>query len=398
MSLTYLSPEDHQKRISILTSNLEFRNIDTILVFNSRNIFYLTGYSFIPTERPLILIIHKGDVYFFAPRLEVNHIEYQVPFVSEIYPYFDYPGERHPLKIFKEVFTETFHINPSKIISEYQGSPGYWGYKGASLSEIFRVNIAVESDIITDMRVVKEEKEIKLIKESCKWAGVAHKYLQDYTQVDKNEHDVSIKASHQASIDMKKHLGDNYKPIGWTMFPAIADYRGQIGKYSAFPHAQTQGFKFRKGENLVTGASANIYGYYSELERTMFVGEPNPKQKKLFNAMLEMQSIALASVKPGIRCAEVDKAVFKLARKEGVTKLLNHHSGHSIGLEAHERPFLDTGDGTILQEGMVFTCEPGLYDLKLGGFRHSDTFVVTDSGSELLTQYPRELEELTIPT
>ncbi|MFW9845060.1 MAG: M24 family metallopeptidase, partial [Candidatus Thorarchaeota archaeon] len=75
---------------------------------------------------------------------------------------------------------------------------------------------------------------------------------------------------------------------------------------------------------------------------------------------------------------------------------LNHHTGHAIGLEAHERPFLDIGDKTVLKEGMVFTCEPGLYDLKLGGFRHSDTFVVTEDGIEVTTEYPRDLSQLII--
>jgi Xaa-Pro aminopeptidase len=74
-----------------------------------------------------------------------------------------------------------------------------------------------------------------------------------------------------------------------------------------------------------------------------------------------------------------------------------HHTGHAIGLRYHEGPFLDTGDQTIIQPGMIFTVEPGLYKAGLGGFRHSDTVLVTDAGIELMTYYPRDLESLTLP-
>jgi Xaa-Pro aminopeptidase len=74
-----------------------------------------------------------------------------------------------------------------------------------------------------------------------------------------------------------------------------------------------------------------------------------------------------------------------------------HHSGHAIGLRYHESPFLDLGDQTVMLPGMVFTVEPGLYAAELGGFRHSDTVLITDQGIEILTYYPRDLESLTIP-
>ena len=73
------------------------------------------------------------------------------------------------------------------------------------------------------------------------------------------------------------------------------------------------------------------------------------------------------------------------------------HTGHAIGLRNHEAPFLDGGDHTPLEPGMVFTIEPGVYDADIGGFRHSDTVLVTDDGIELLTDYPRDIESLTLP-
>jgi Xaa-Pro aminopeptidase len=78
-------------------------------------------------------------------------------------------------------------------------------------------------------------------------------------------------------------------------------------------------------------------------------------------------------------------------------KYWKHHSGHTIGLRYHEGPFLDSGDHTLLQPGMVFTVEPGLYVPGIGGFRHSDTVAITEDGIEVMTYYPRALESLTLP-
>ncbi len=112
--------------------------------------------------------------------------------------------------------------------------------------------------------------------------------------------------------------------------------------------------------------------------------------------MLEAQTAALESARPGLKCSEIDKIARKVIKKSGYGHLLRHHTGNGLGIEGHERPFLDTGDDTQLMPCMVFSCEPGIYQLGLGGFRHSDIFVVTEDGIELLTKYPRELSELII--
>jgi Xaa-Pro dipeptidase len=99
---------------------------------------------------------------------------------------------------------------------------------------------------------------------------------------------------------------------------------------------------------------------------------------------------------PGVPAGEVELAVVRLAEELGVKDALRHHVGHSIGLEAHEAPFLDHGEEAILEPGMVFTVEPGVYMKELGGFRHSDTVVITEDGRRVMTDYPRELKDLVI--
>ncbi len=396
MTISYLTPSHHKKRIEKLKVQLDEKDIDTFLIFNSKNIFYIAGLSFIPTERPIVLILHHGETYFFVPSLEIDHVQHQVPFVEEVFSYFEYPDEKHPMHHLAEVLLDELKITSRRVASEIAGAPGYWGYKGPSLEEVTGLKFKLLPDIIMDMRVIKEPEEIELMRESAKWADRAHRYLQEYTEVGANEIDVTIRASTQGSHDMVAELGNDYRPTGFTMFPAIALYRGQIGPNSYFPHALSRGITFKQGDTLVTGASSDVYGIQSELERTMFMGEPNQRQRELFKAMMAAQEAAFASAGPGVRCADVDRAVRKTFKEKGVTHLVRHHTGHGLGMEGHERPFLDIGSEDVLEEGMIFSCEPGIYEKGLGGFRHSDTFVVTEEGIEVVTKYPREIEQLII--
>ncbi len=394
--LTFLTPNHHKKRIERVKQDLDEKNLETYLVVNSKNIFYLTGLSFIPTERPIFLIIHKGDVYFFVPSLEIDHIHHQVPFVTEIFSYFEYPDEKHPMYHLADILHKELKVQPNKVAAEGNGAPAYWGYQGPSLESATGLKFKILSDLVANMRLIKDPEEIKLMRESCKWAARAHTYLQGFTEVGLNEIDVTIRASTQGSEDMVKELGHAYRPTGFSMFPAIALYRGQIGPNSFFPHALSRGLIFSPGDTLVTGASSDVYGIQSELERTMFMRSPNDRQKKLFGIMLEAQDAAFQAAGPDVPCAEVDKAVRKVFKERGVLELVRHHTGHGLGLEGHERPFLDIGSDEVLKPGMILSCEPGIYERHLGGFRHSDTFVVTEDGIECLTDYPRELEDLLI--
>jgi Xaa-Pro aminopeptidase len=112
--------------------------------------------------------------------------------------------------------------------------------------------------------------------------------------------------------------------------------------------------------------------------------------------MLAMQTRAIEVMAPGVPAGEVELATVRLAEELGVAGNLRHHVGHSIGLEGHEAPFLDRGEETVLEAGMVFTVEPGVYINELGGFRHSDTVVITEDGCRVMTDYPRELKDLIV--
>jgi Xaa-Pro aminopeptidase len=244
---------------------------------------------------------------------------------------------------------------------------------------------------------LKSEHELTLIRESIYWGDVAHELLQRYTQVGLTETEVVGRACRDATEQMKAAHGGAYRQQNAWISGALAIYRGQIGPNSALPHALTNDAVFERGFTLVTGAGADVFGYLSELERTMFIGEPNAEQRKYFQHMMNLQAVAFEAIRPGEPSSSVDVAVRAYFEKEGLWGHWRHHVGHSLGQRIHESPFLDVGDHTVMQPGMVFSIEPGLYVPGLGGFRHSDTVLVTDTGVEVMTYYPRQIEDLTLP-
>jgi Xaa-Pro dipeptidase len=244
---------------------------------------------------------------------------------------------------------------------------------------------------------IKSPAELALIRESAKWGNLAHRLLQRYTRVGATETEVSLRASQEATLALVDTLGPLYRARSMFSQGAEAGYRGQIGRHAAIPHALAMNVTFMAGDVLVTGAGAAMWGYHSELERTMIIGPPDDAQRRFFEHTKAAQEVAFKALRPGAECSEVDRAVRRYYEAHDLMPYWKHHSGHGIGLRYHEGPFLDSGDHTVLQPGMVLTVEPGLYVAGLGGFRHSDTVVITEDGLELITYYPRDLEGLTIP-
>lgn len=394
-----ISENEHKKRIEDVRKTLVKRKLDALYLTSGVSFFYLTGYSYIATERPAALIIPvDGDVTFMGPLLEIDHIPLKTRLIKYIKTYFDYPGDKHPIdhfaKFLKDMGLENKHIGTDNLT----GAAGIWGYTGPPITEkLPKAKFVLANDIIPNMRLIKSKEEIELIRESAKWANLAHSLLQEYTVQSLWDFDVAMTASYEASVAMKKALGPDYEPQRWGRSPASAGFRGQVGEMSAIPHSIATRRPMKEGDVLVTGAGADVGGYSCELERTMILGEPTPKQQKYFEVMLKAQEEAFKALKPGAKCSSVDVATAKVFRKAGLGRLMRHHTGHGLGLEGHEPPWLDLGNDTVLRRGMVVSCEPGIYEPGFGGFRHSDTVIITEDGADIITYYPRDLESLTIP-
>ncbi len=147
---------------------------------------------------------------------------------------------------------------------------------------------------------------------------------------------------------------------------------------------------------MILSFGAKVGGYNVECERSFCVGKPTDYAKRMFDAMLAAHDSGVQNMKEGAIAEEVDKKSLDQIRKAGFEKFLRHRTGHGIGLEGHEAPWIAEGDKTVLAQGMTFSCEPGVYDPDWGGFRHSDTVMVRKDKGEILNTYPTRLEDMII--
>ena len=392
-----ISEAEYKTRIEKVRKVLQRRNLDALYLTNTTSIFYLTGYSFISTERPAALVIPlDGKIIFMGPKLEEEHVPLKTRLIETVRTYFDYPGEKHPIEHFAEFLKEMGLAKKRIGIDNKAGAVGMYGYKGPpitrKLPEAKFVNMA---DLVPKMRLIKSSAEISLIRESAKWANLAVSLLQEYTTEGAWDVEVALAASLDASSIMKKALGAEFEPL-MGIFPIFAGFRGQIGEMSAIPHAIGTKRRIKSGDVIIAEAGVEIGGYSCELERTMVVGKPSAKQRRYFEVMVKAQEAAIQKIREGVECGEVDRASIGVFKKANLMHLVRHHTGHGLGLEGHEPPWLDMGNKEKLRAGMVVSCEPGIYETGFAGFRHSDTVLVTKDGCELLTYYPRDIETLTI--
>lgn len=390
-----ISDAEHHQRCDRLLEHIRREDLSGIALFDNHYILYYTGFAFIPTERPMAFVMNrKGERALFVPRLEVEHAKSH-SVIDRVDHYLEYPDNPHPMDIFKRMLDDMGIAGPS-IGADEDGYPWILGYRGPRLTELTGAAIVMCRAFIEDEMMVKSSAELNLIRESVRWANLAHMLLQRYTRVGATETEVSQRASDEATRAMLDAIGPIYRAQSFTANGPGAGYRGQIGRNSAIPHALAANITFQPGDVLVTGAGCPVWGYESELERTMIIGPATDEQRRFFDHMVALQDTAFSAMCAGVKCSDVDKAVRKYFETHDLMPYWKHHSGHAIGLRYHEGPFLDSGDHTELKPGMVFTVEPGLYVPAIGGFRHSDTVVITEDGIEMLTYYPRDLESLTL--
>jgi Xaa-Pro dipeptidase len=382
-----------QGRRERLLEHCRAGGLDGYVLFDEQYIKYFAGFGFLATERPVAFAsTAAGEEIVFVPEFEVERIEAETSFERvESYP--EYPGREHPMLILAQVLASLGMKTP--LGADQDGYPGILGYSGPALSEVAGGSVAPLAPFVESMMVRKSEAEIALIRESARWCEHAHGLLQQYSRPGTNEADASLRAAHEATLAMAAALGPSYGQQA-SSDGASAGYRGQIGRRSAWAHAVAHTIEFREGDVLVSETSAPVWGYNAELERAMIVGEPTDEMRRLFHHMVGAQQVAFEALRPGVTCADVDEAVLAYFEVNDLLPYWRQHTGHAIGLRNHEAPFLDVGDHTTIEPGMVFTVEPGVYDGGVGGFRHSDTVLVTPDGIELLTSYPTELEQLTI--
>ena len=413
MASTTLPPAEFEGRIERVREKLARTDRDTCCLFSATAIEWVSGFHHLQTERPVCLAVTDEAVAITVPRLERDRAGSDAfPLIDRIHGYYDYPGVGDGSDDAANAdASETYHehrsrtpeatiramldgLGAERVAADADGAPGHWGYSGPSLAELAGVDVETV-EWITDWRKTKSGREVDLLRRSAEWGNLAHRKLTAYVEPGRHELRVAKRASLDASMAMLDTLGERYDSRLRGGFPASCGFLS--GPNTALPHGLTENRRLREGDVLITGATTNVGGYVSELERTMFLGEPGPADRERFEAMLAAQTTAIEESGPGVACAHVDGAVHDTLADRGFVEYARHHTGHNIGLEGHERGFIDRGSDEVMRPGHVYTVEPGIYVPGEAGYRHSDTILVIAEGTERLTYFPRSLDESVIP-
>jgi Xaa-Pro aminopeptidase len=226
--------------------------------------------------------------------------------------------------------------------------------------------------IVEEMRARKDEQEISLIRQALECAGKASAEVLPLIQPGRTEREIA------AELDCKMILFGADGPAFDTVVAS--------GPNSSMPHAGITDRALAEGDLVVIDFGARKDGYCTDTSRTFILGEPNSQQKHLLDAVKEASDAALAVLKPGIQASEVDQVARKVIADKGFADNFSHGLGHGVGLEVHEKPTLSTVSKDVLQPGMVFTIEPGIYIEGWGGVRLEELVLMKADGIEVLSR------------
>ena len=378
------SPPDKaelDQRLERVRALMAEKDLDYYVSFDPVNVYYLTNFANFVHERPFLLIIaQQGTPTMLAPLLELTHVKMRARCDLEYVTYYEFPapdGENW-YDIYPTLFEENRRvgIESAMPVGIARKTPGE----------------VTMTDVIDEARLIKSEYEIGRTAHACTIVDLGHATLLEMCKPGLPE-------------------GAIYSAVSGAMtkkvFEDIPNANFMITKTAAFVWPPTIGhdphhfpslaMPMEQGGPHVSIVIAQVDGYGVELERTFFLGEIPEHAKKPFDVMFRARATAYEMLKPGQDLADIDVAVRKVITDAGYEDSILHRTGHGFGITGHEAPYLAIGEKRALEAGMIVSIEPGIYREGEGGFRHSDTVLITDDGYICLTNAPDTLEELVLP-
>jgi Xaa-Pro dipeptidase len=324
-------------------------------------------------ERPVVLFIAPDqDPVLVLPELELPKVDL-FPYKIQAFAYGENPSEWDAAfrKAAQALGLEAKRIGvePRQLrLMEYRhvkaGAP--------------EADFPDATDVLSALRLKKDKAEVDAMRKAVQIAQDALEAVIPQIKIGMTEHELSS----ELVMQLLKHGSEPELPFA----PIVS-----AGPNSANPHASPTERKLQAGDLLVVDWGAAYDGYISDLTRTFAVGEVDEEYKKIHAIVQESNAAGRAAGKPGAPCADVDKAARDVIEKAGYGKYFTHRTGHGIGMEGHEAPYMRGDNMQLLEPGMAYTVEPGIYLTGRNGVRIEDDMVVTETGVESLSDMPREI-------
>jgi len=343
------------KNIEKILKKFDEHKIEALIVNNPSDLFYLTGenisdYWLVITEKEKVAFSNKMLFTQIKNNLDIEVIKYE------------------SFSKFLEKIESFFKNRKVKSVGIDSSSLSFDLFQ--KIKEHSKLKLRTLPEFIKKIREIKDEKEIELIRESCKIAVKVLSMVKKYILPGVTETYIANKIY---SLFYKMNVKPSFDII-------VAS-----GPNSAYPHHVTSERVIKKNDIVLVDIGCKFNGYCSDLTRTFFLDKINKLYKKVFDSVKNAQESAIREVCPNIKASIIDTVARKIIKKSGFDKYFTHRTGHGIGIDVHEFPVISKEVNTILKKGMVFTVEPGVYIPDFGGVRIEDTVVVTDTGYEILT-------------
>ncbi len=372
-----IAKEEYIRRMEQLQAAVRAHGLDMFLVSAEASIYYLTGVVYVPLERPFFVLVRPGGAAsLLVPALEQEHLA-AAPNVGEVRHYWDYPspaGEGWPERL-QEMLAGVQSLGVEPTLPQEIA---------VALQDLTPRTLP----LVETLRLCNSAAEVDMLRRAAHYAdlGMAKILRASYYGVSEIEI-FSLGRSVQMEIIKNTAFDPLTTSVLTATWPAPA---------SAMPHGvPSVGDRLTEGPHI--GLSfMRVNGYGAECERTYFLAPPTVQMKEMFATMRAARERAFALLRPGVACADVDEAANGFLRAEGLGEYLLHRTGHGFGLGNHEGPWVAAGSEEVLAPNMLVSIEPGIYVPGVGGFRHSDTVLITEDGYEPLTHSPVTLDELVI--
>lgn len=363
-----------RQRMAALQASVRDNGLDAFVVTGQESIYYLTGASYKPLERPFFILVTRQGASLLVPALEQAHMRKAQGF-DAVEAYWEYPSR-----------AGEGYMDKLRAMLAGANAVGIEPSCRAEVAEHLKDKAVRVLPLVETLRMVKSAQEVQAVRAAAKLAdeGIERMRGAAYPGVTPLE-EFSVAKKLQTKVVMS----GGYEPLESEFLTAFWP-----APYSAQPHSiPPLGARLGKGPAQMM-CFLRVNGYAAECERTVFACPPTAREAELFACMLEAREAAFAVVCPGARAEDVDAAARVCFAKHGLEEYMLHRAGHGIGMGNHEGPWLSEGSTYILEENMVVSVEPGLYVPEIGGFRHSDTVLVTKDGYERLTTHPTALADV----
>lgn len=358
------------ERIEKLAAALTANKLAAMAIVPGANLQYLAGLDMHRSERLTVALFPaNGQPAMVIPSLEQPRAQAQATVPITFYPWHDSDGPYDALRR----CLEDLGLHGQRIGVEY-ALMRVLELRG--MEQVAEIQAEDGSQIMASLRSVKDAEELAAMREAVK-------IIEEALQVAISQVRVGMTERELAAIWEQAIVDRGSSPT----FPSIV----ASGPNSANPHHTNTDRKLQAGDLIVMDGGAFYNGYQSDITRTIALGEPSAEARRIYELVKAANAAGRAASRPGATGAEIDRAARAEIEAGGYGPQFLHRTGHGLGIEGHEAPYIVSTNHEPLSVGATFTIEPGIYVAGVGGVRIEDDVVITADGSESLTTFEREL-------